>query len=635
LIQLKSYPIILSVGLTTRCNLSCIMCSQSVMRGGERFDMDDSLLEKIQPLLNLAQEVRWNENGELFSSPHVLKYLDLIKISGVPRNFVSTNFLRVERHLETLLECNITQLNISIDAASETTYEKIRQGAQWKLLIKNLTYLRNLKKERVHNFPRVVFTFIPMNLNLAEIPEFINFSHEFGADEIQFLKLAPAYTGWDQIPISQSEKELLSKASIIGKNLGISVKHTFFHESEFNSVSEHETGSIDEEIAFTPIRPEIDLSMPFCNSPWQETVIEADGVVRPCCHIGQPFGDLKKETFEEIWNNTLFCQLRQSVMEGDTCLCDECPTIRKTFLPTHDNSPLSKTLLRLDFLKDLNTDCHPVDPAKKSRFWGDLSPLRYAYNTSWNIRSITEPGHSAPDSPQNLVTKFSTKLHKILFPEIHKDILKLKDYEKQILQRQTDFNAKISEYINLLSDSIDIHFERQKKFNSVVPKHLNLSLQLLCSLQNSIQTLLETFSYSHPKKQYSDVPVDKLSRLFYQYSYEYINLPVSCKVSDPISISIKLTNDSFQPWPADGLYPVNLAYSFCKINQSIPFDAPRIPLPNSIAPGDSLILNFSCIAPGKSDSYQFSWDLVREGIAWFHTFSGSFPSVPISITTSE
>lgn len=46
-----------------------------------------------------------------------------------------------------------------------------------------------------------------------------------------------------------------------------------------------------------------------CHFLWQDPVVNVDGTVLPCCFLHAPehnFGDLKTQSFEEIWNNDIY-----------------------------------------------------------------------------------------------------------------------------------------------------------------------------------------------------------------------------------------------------------------------------------------------------------------------------------------
>jgi radical SAM protein with 4Fe4S-binding SPASM domain len=75
-----------------------------------------------------------------------------------------------------------------------------------------------------------------------------------------------------------------------------------------------------------------------CPFLWQDPVINIDGTVSPCCFVNDPkfaFGDLKKNTFQEIWNNDLYRYSRSLFSKRPyrgpkvRSVCDSCTLYRQ------------------------------------------------------------------------------------------------------------------------------------------------------------------------------------------------------------------------------------------------------------------------------------------------------------------
>ena len=62
----------------------------------------------------------------------------------------------------------------------------------------------------------------------------------------------------------------------------------------------------------------------FCILPWIHMHAWPDGRAMPCCiaDSDQPFGDLKTNTIEEVWNSEKYKELRKAMLQGkqlDAC----------------------------------------------------------------------------------------------------------------------------------------------------------------------------------------------------------------------------------------------------------------------------------------------------------------------------
>ena len=66
---------------------------------------------------------------------------------------------------------------------------------------------------------------------------------------------------------------------------------------------------------------------PYCTAPWTSAFIRFDGRVRPCCfsEAESSLGDLREQTFEEIWNGEGYRNLRRQILAGKVPeMCQGC-----------------------------------------------------------------------------------------------------------------------------------------------------------------------------------------------------------------------------------------------------------------------------------------------------------------------
>lgn len=66
------------------------------------------------------------------------------------------------------------------------------------------------------------------------------------------------------------------------------------------------------------------VSKTFCIYPWIHIYANPDGSVLPCCVADhhKHLGNLRKNTIEEIWNDTSYKNMRKKMLTGESC--DEC-----------------------------------------------------------------------------------------------------------------------------------------------------------------------------------------------------------------------------------------------------------------------------------------------------------------------
>ena len=98
---LESFPTVISLGLTLKCNLRCVMCPTRTIGNT---DMSDEIIEKVEPYLKYCRLTGWDVGGELMASPRVEKYFDLIKRTGSPESSIETNFQLADKYMDRIFD---------------------------------------------------------------------------------------------------------------------------------------------------------------------------------------------------------------------------------------------------------------------------------------------------------------------------------------------------------------------------------------------------------------------------------------------------------------------------------------------------------------------------------------------------
>src|SRR5438067_1871077 len=94
--------------------------------------------------------------------------------------------------------------------------------------------------------------------------------------------------------------------------------------------------------------------------------------------------------------------------------------------------------------------------------------------------------------------------------------------------------------------------------------------------------------------------------------------PASMGAASDAIVSVAVTNSGTATWTAAGPQPVDLAYHWHDAaGNTVVWDGLRTPLAADVAPGQSVTLQARVVAPSGSGQYTLTFDLVREGVAWF------------------
>ena len=191
------YEIVIAGDLT--CNLSCPSCRTHVIKTSPGQFEKQQQLGKIlsQNIFTTPTDQTINltlsTSGELFASAMLLNFVSSIDFDQFPNVTlkVQTNGLLCERNWHKLgsAQHRIKHLTITFDAARAETYKVLRRGGTWEDLVAAMQFLSDKKSNTGMTFnTRMVI----QQQNYQEMLEFYNFSLEYGADRVEFVRL----TNW-------------------------------------------------------------------------------------------------------------------------------------------------------------------------------------------------------------------------------------------------------------------------------------------------------------------------------------------------------------------------------------------------------------------------------------------------------
>jgi radical SAM protein with 4Fe4S-binding SPASM domain len=195
----------LTIELSDVCNLKCIMCGINFIKkptGFLDFEIFKNLVGDIIKEKLFFPHVQLHYEGESLMHPQIS---DILKLVNTFQKFFDTLIIDTNGHfmgdgiLQELLKIEGLFLTFSIDAASKATYQKIRKGGNYDIMISNIKrFLKARANSIKNNLTRLQFIVQPLNEH--EIKQFI----EFWAKE--FEKLGLEFSVLDTL--SQFEKEI-------------------------------------------------------------------------------------------------------------------------------------------------------------------------------------------------------------------------------------------------------------------------------------------------------------------------------------------------------------------------------------------------------------------------------------------
>lgn len=329
--ELLKPPEFFQLALTNRCNLSCVMCpahSRESSWAGHGLSIDPLLLEKslesLRYYAKFVKRVILSEFGEPFLYDDIFDVIDEVhKICPDAKISVTSNgTLFSEPLIKKILDSHLTEIAISLDAATEETYGIIRRGADFHQVTGGIKKFIELRTIAGKDKPRIHTNFVLMRSNIEELPGYVRVAIDLGVDHIQTVNPFGIFTG--------DRDEILYAMPKSGRTPPVQQ-----HKNSIRAAEKmiQESGISFSLPAFLPSPPTTE-----CLGRGRSLVsLGPSGDVFPCCLMAakspekgsviKPFGNILEGSIGEIWNSAAFLHHRESFFRGvlPNKLCAQCP----------------------------------------------------------------------------------------------------------------------------------------------------------------------------------------------------------------------------------------------------------------------------------------------------------------------
>lgn len=290
------YPISVSFEPTTSCNLRCPECPSGLRSFTRPTGMlqKDFFRETIDDIHQHLLYLIFYFQGEPYLNP---EFLDMVKYASSKNIYTATStnahYITDEVAKKTV-ESGLDRLIISIDGTTQEVYQQYRVGGNLNKVIEGAKKIVKWRNELNSKTPFIFFQFLVVKPNEHQLEEIKQLAKEIGVDEVRF-KTAQVYdyeTDPNQL-IPNNEKYSRYKKDKDGK--------------------------------YKPKNKLVNR----CWKLWHANVITWDGLVVPCCFdkdAMHQLGNIKNESFKNIWNNNNYKQFRSELMKSrkNIDICSNC-----------------------------------------------------------------------------------------------------------------------------------------------------------------------------------------------------------------------------------------------------------------------------------------------------------------------
>ena len=290
------YPVSISFEPTTSCNLRCPECPS----GLRAFSRPTGMLNKdffTQTIDDIHKELLYlifYFQGEPYLNPDFLNMVKYASSKGIYTATSTNAHYLNDAAAKRTVESGLDRLIISIDGTTQDVYAAYRKGGNLQKVIEGASNIVKWKKELKSKTPFVFFQFLVVKPNEHQIEDIKKLAKEIGVDQVRF-KTAQVY---DYV---NDPNQLIPE------------------NTKYSRYLKNENGTY---------RPKNKLA----NSCWKmqhANVITWDGLVVPCCFDKDAMhrmGNLKQESFKEIWHNNNYKQFRTELMQSrkNIDICANC-----------------------------------------------------------------------------------------------------------------------------------------------------------------------------------------------------------------------------------------------------------------------------------------------------------------------
>lgn len=306
----------LIVTLSTACNLKCVMCEAREIN----WKIPKKRLEEVISYFPYLERLVW-QGGEAF----LVDYFDELIESAAKfphlQQVITTNGLLIdERRSEMLVKSNV-DLTFSIDGVTREVYEKVRQGASFDVLMKNLNNFNKARKKYNNPMLNTNLHAVIMRSNYHQLEDYIDFAREHEFKLIAFLPIGGNFDNPENIFYAQDEKALEFIEKVIpgieekAQKCGVLLENRLPVKKTPVSIKTNQT-TVVSNLNFE--------NRLLCHLPWIQLYIDFDGSIRPdcVCRPEKSIGHADRDSLVQVWNNEKMQQYRKIITEN--CCAEIC-----------------------------------------------------------------------------------------------------------------------------------------------------------------------------------------------------------------------------------------------------------------------------------------------------------------------
>ena len=326
-------PSFLQIEVVGQCNLRCTMCAIQFRRDGPPhgplafmpFERYTALLDQFPGLRDLHLQGL----GEPTMHP---RFFEMVRHAAARGLRVTTNSnltLLSERRAHECVVSGLAELSVSLDAADPAIYERIRRGASFAKVLRNLRRVMQARAAaRAPLDVRIVM--VLMKQNLADLPSVVGLAADEGVARVFVQHLCHDFEEHTLPGEYRPIRNFVHDQTLAGVTRA-AIDASF---ARARAVA-HERG-VELRLPRVDGKPAPRMTLPRCDWPWRGAYVSYSGEAMPCCMVGTPdrmsFGNMFERGVQAVWHDPAYRRFREQLASpAAPPICRSCSLYRGTF----------------------------------------------------------------------------------------------------------------------------------------------------------------------------------------------------------------------------------------------------------------------------------------------------------------
>ncbi len=332
---------------TSACNLNCVTCIRRTWKeapGFMKMETFNLLLEQIDEFPTL-ESIMFGGFGEPMYHPQIFDMIASLKAKGLKVEITTNGTMLNEESFKKLHEAGLDELWVSIDSTDTTSFNEIREGAQFDSIYKSLLKIKSINQISERKITLGI-AFVATTDNVDQLSNLRNFARSVFAEKISVSNVLPYDREMEEKMLYR--KKLVKSPELVKSEINrpgwnkileplISIPKIDYTEVTKDGLHDVRAGFKMVKLLNEPYKAYDD----YCRFIHERiSFIRWDGMISPCMGLLHSYrtylngnerqmneytlGNIKDKTFREIWDSEEYTDFRERVYKFEFSPCVTC-----------------------------------------------------------------------------------------------------------------------------------------------------------------------------------------------------------------------------------------------------------------------------------------------------------------------